>query len=306
MALVRDEIEALNWYYSMELAPGAFTKGGGFTNVLATQAVLERVDFEGTEALDIGTMEGRFSTLMTRAGATVTAYDRLNFTDRIKLVQEAFGVDFDYRPGRPFGAFATTIDKQFDFILMSGVLYHVIEPMLFLHWTRNLIRRNGAMVLETAAVLEEEASLYFNDRGRYGPATNYFQPTTGWLDYVLRIMGFVILDAEYVVTHKPLAKGKTVVRVSLLTQFLGEPAIEKSDTWAPKRLMEAELNELCPRAQHAPTTRRDWLHPKPIAPDFFYDEIDRKTLCLTRLLEDQAPIPTKDRPIVLSLGDTLT
>jgi 2-polyprenyl-3-methyl-5-hydroxy-6-metoxy-1,4-benzoquinol methylase len=72
------DIEALPWYYSVELKPGAFTKGPPLGNLPPTRTLLDRIDFKGMKVLDIGSQEGVFCVLLTKAGARVTGYDRFD------------------------------------------------------------------------------------------------------------------------------------------------------------------------------------------------------------------------------------
>ena len=132
-----EEIRDLRWYYKVELRKDVFTEGQNFKNIVATKHLLRKIDFQQARLLDIGVMEGALPVLLERAGAKVTAYDRLDFTDRINLVKEAYGVYFEYYPGKSFHEFATQAQLDnlapFDIVNMSGVLYHVIDPMLFLY-----------------------------------------------------------------------------------------------------------------------------------------------------------------------------
>ena len=244
----KDEIEQLEWYYVVELKPGCFTGGSRYPNILPTWKVLQRLDLQGLEVLDIGAMEGMFSVLAARAGATVTSYDRIDLSDRIALVKEAYGVAFDYHAGAPFHDFARSIGRTFDVIIFSGVLYHTIDPTVFLYLVRTLLKPGGLMLLESAAAVSDDAALYFNEEGRFFKFTNYYQPSTAWLDYLLRLLGFRILDVEYMSTVGNFGE-KQIVRTAMMCELVGESVLRASDDWGKKKLVFRELAEYAPLPQ---------------------------------------------------------
>ena len=165
-SLSKHEIDQLDWYYVVELKPGCFTNGRRYPNVLPTWKLLKRVDLRGLDVLDIGTMEGMFSVLAARAGARVTSYDRGDLSDRIALVEEAYGVDFDYHAGQPFHEFARGVHRTFDVVLFSGVLYHTIDPTVFLYMVRTLYLKPGGLLLfESSAAVSSDAALFLGLRG---------------------------------------------------------------------------------------------------------------------------------------------
>jgi hypothetical protein len=55
-----------DWYYSIALLPGRFTRGREFPNVALTRPLLRRCQVERQRCLDIGTMEGLIPVLLSR------------------------------------------------------------------------------------------------------------------------------------------------------------------------------------------------------------------------------------------------
>ena len=89
-------------------------------------------------------------------------------------------------------------DRFFDLVICSGVLYHMINPLGYLALLRGLCRRGGLFLLETAAIQLPEETLVFNSAGRlYGATSNYFLPSSAWLDYALRMLGLRPLQAAF-------------------------------------------------------------------------------------------------------------
>lgn len=295
----------------MELRPGVFTADQfKFINILPTRMLLQQIDLAGLDVLDVGAMEGYFSMLMDRAGAKVTAYDRIDLSPRIEKVKAAYQADFDYQSGEFFHRFAERTreaGRSYDFILFSGVLYHVIDPTLFVYYVRTLLRDGGTMLLETAAVVDDGAALLLNEAGRFFAGTNYYLPTTGWLDYYLRLLGFQIVDVDYVdpLQRQETFGGKRVTRIAMTCRLRGEPLLEETDLWAPKDYYRPELTE----------------HGKPVggqAPDFsprikrrtfdakFYREVSGfQSLHLTDLLRETKGLVRDQARCVMKLEDRL-
>jgi 2-polyprenyl-3-methyl-5-hydroxy-6-metoxy-1,4-benzoquinol methylase len=173
--------DRLQWYYSIELYPGVYTKGFEFNNIALTKKMLDNIDLHGTTALDVSTMEGAMSTIMTKRGASVLATDVFDVSAKVKLVQRAHGVQFDYFPHMPPHRFAEQIfeiqtsrafhpvheigptDKTnfgFDVVLSSGLMYHVLNPVDHLMTYRKLCKLGGLVVIESAVAMSDEVSFF--------------------------------------------------------------------------------------------------------------------------------------------------
>jgi len=312
--LTAGDIAALDWYYRMELKPGCFTGGFNvFTNMIPTASMLRRVNVDGLRALDIGGMECAFSVLLDRAGANVGVYDRLDMTDRIKLVKEAYESDFDYWAGQPFHDFAADRVKSkkegFDFVLFSGVLYHVIEPTLFLYYMRSLMKPGALLVLETSLVPDDECCLYFNEAGRFYKGSNYYQVSSTWLDYTLRLLGFKIHNMDYVDNKPWKGDGRDIVRCALIAELTDKPVVGPRDRWAPRKQFDRELEEFISIPDYPSVDLSDRITPE----GFKKYGVARRDLLhkgtqsvdLTKLLRTKPPLPINEEACVRFLKDTL-
>ena len=201
--------DRLQWYYSIELCPGVYTKGFEFNNIVLTRKMLDNIDLHGRTALDVGTMEGAMSVIMTKRGAGVLATDAINVSDRVTLIQHAHGVQFDYFPDMPLHRFADRIFEiqtsksfyladeigptdntnfGFDIVLSSGVMYHVLNPVDHLMTYRKLCKLGGLVVIESAVAVSDEISFFHVIRPEetlYGCGATWFV-TTAAMDLFLR------------------------------------------------------------------------------------------------------------------------
>lgn len=176
--LTDDAIRTASWYYQVELRPGVYTGGRERHTASMVREILEDIDPEGSSCLDVGTQEAVIPVCLSRLGAeTVVTYDRLDLSDRITLVKEAYDVDSDYRPGLLLSELPGALDDAgyapFDVVVFAGMLYHMIDPQDGLGTVRGFVREGGLVLVETAAIVSEEMVFFFNAEGRFYPGSTY-------------------------------------------------------------------------------------------------------------------------------------
>ncbi|MCK5592531.1 DUF1698 domain-containing protein [Candidatus Bathyarchaeota archaeon] len=305
--LTDQNIRDFQWYYACELRPSVFTKGRDYPNVWATRMLMSRIDFNGMRVLDIGAMEGYLTVLATKAGATVTAYDRsMNFAYRVDLVKEAQKIDFEYVNGVPFNGYVwnhhRNMQPLFECIIFSGVLYHTIEPLLFLWLVKSLLRPGGIMVLETQSVLDNEPYLAANAYGRYMPGSNYYLPSTGWLDYYVRALGFRPIDVECISLRE--ACGRNILRTGVTCVLDSEDVTrEPDDTWTGRKMILSELTEYQELVTAPSFCGAERISPATYDRELYYSNVSPVCLRLTEAIRSKPALPRQ--PILLKLEDSL-
>jgi SAM-dependent methyltransferase len=223
------------WYYAIELFPGVFTPGQRHKNITITRKLLTRCGVEGANCLDIGTMEAMVPVLLKRRNAQkVCAVDMLNFTDKIDLVQRCTGANFDYYPETRLEHTVDFLDRRgltgFDLVTLSGVLYHVFDPMHTLGVARSMVRTGGIVLIETAAAAEDTAAMYYNDAGRH-----YFDWTSFWfisvpcLDAMLRYYKLAPIDCLYLQPEQ--LGGINVCRIAVACRAVEDCLPLPHDRW---------------------------------------------------------------------------
>jgi SAM-dependent methyltransferase len=198
------------WYYSIEVAPGVWSRGMNFQSVSLARTLLARVDVTGWNCLDVGCEEGLISRLMARRGGIVDAWDRMCMTDRLFMgpSQHVLFV------GPTVGQRATLREfsrhcQQYDVAIYSGVLYHVLDPLGSLLHARQTLRNGGMMIVETAARNVPGMAMHFNDCGRFYERPeqgNYWFPTVELLAYLLQLCRLKLLDVVWYPQHGDLVR----------------------------------------------------------------------------------------------------
>jgi SAM-dependent methyltransferase len=229
------------WYYAVELLPGMITDGAyPATLPMLPRLMMRRCQLEGMSCLDLGTMEGLIPTLMMRGGASrVLAVDALDHClDKLRAVRHYHQVDFEYRTVGSMYRLAEKLGGEgFDLINCSGLLYHVLSPLMVLCGLRPLLKRNGLMIVSTNVVEVEGYRMDFNDRGRLQSEPNTFwYLSPGLLDYLLRCLKLapvqcIYLPHESVRTTQRVVFDKPSGYAAILCRAVDGVLPEPGDDW---------------------------------------------------------------------------
>lgn len=157
---------AIDWYHTLELAPGVVTPGW-----LDHRGILDRVplptSLEGKRCLDVGTFNGYWAFEMERRGGSVTAIDvldpagwdwpvgrdedtlnalaqRMAKGDGFEIAREALGSSVERRD-RSIYDLDPAVDGSFDFVYVGSLLIHLQNPVRALERVRSVC--SGTMVL---------------------------------------------------------------------------------------------------------------------------------------------------------------
>lgn len=229
------------WYYDVELLPGVFARGIYPPGMpLLPRLMLRRCRLRGASCLDLGSMEGLMPVLMGRAGASrVLAVDGTDHClEKLAAVQHYHATPFEYRTVGPMYGLSEKLGGEgFDLINCSGLLYHVVSPMLVLGGLRASLRRGGLMIVSTNVVLDREPCADFNAAGRLQAEGNTFwYLSTGLLDYVIRYLRMtpiacLHLPHDEMETEWRMTTGKRSAYLSVLCRAVDEIVPPAGDSW---------------------------------------------------------------------------
>ena len=228
------------WYYSFELAPGLTTSSSFAPEFpLLPRMLLRNCELSGSEALDIGSVEGLMPVLMCRQGArnVVATNPHLYNYQKMQAVRKLYGVDFKFLQIGSLYDLSAKVRGGFDLINLSGVLYHVYSPMHVLAGLRPLLKKNGLMIVSTNVVNRFDYTMEFNDRGKLQrEPTTYWYPSIPLFDYLLRYFKLLPIDCLY---HPYAADDQVRFTQGFESGYLAvvcrateEPAFGAEDPWA--------------------------------------------------------------------------
>jgi len=194
---LRERVAAVDWFHTIELAPGIVTTG--FDDTRERLEILEiPADLSGRTVLDIGAWDGFFSFESERRGAArVLAADSYAWDERQGGSKRGFELA---RAALKSGVEDIEIDVmdlspervgRFDLVLCLGVLYHLRHPLLGLERVASVTK--GQLILETHVDLtwtRRPAMAFYPTKELNYDSTNWWGPNPAAVGSMLRDVGF--------------------------------------------------------------------------------------------------------------------
>lgn len=250
------------WYYTVELAPGLQAQGTYPADFpYMPRMLMRQAHLQGTDCLDLGSMEGVIPVLMHRKGAKrIIAADAVpHCADKMALLQQVYKASWDFRQ---IGLMYDLSDKlaadgHFDFVNLSGVLYHVFSPLHTLASARPLMKKNGLFMLSTNVVNEQSDVMHFNTAGKLQTEPNTFwYPSIPLLEYFLRYFNFAPIDCLYSrhPSNSPLhVAGKECGFISIVCRAVDPgTAVPAADSWAKRSMLGSWEYQGLSKQRHDP------------------------------------------------------
>lgn len=201
----QSELFASWWFYDAEIYPG-LKKEGIFPDYfpLPARVLMRNAVLSGMDCLDIGSMEGIIPILMKKQNArevVATDFDYFCY-NKMSFLKRLHNVDFKFkRIGLLYDLINKFPEKKangYDFINLSGVLYHVFSPMQVIAGIRPLLKKNGLIVITTNVINRNDYSMEFNNSGKLQEERNTFwYLSINYFDYMLKYFQLKPVDYFY-------------------------------------------------------------------------------------------------------------
>jgi tRNA (mo5U34)-methyltransferase len=244
---LRDRIAAREWYHKIDLGSGITTPGRNYDDQWAMVRRLKRhISYTGKRVLDLASYDGMWAFEAEQHGASfVVATDRYPYAlENFLICREALGSAvqpfynasvYDIRRALEpllYEAPATdAIERNFfDVIQNFGLMYHLRDPMYALAACRSVIKERGFLILETAAILDDDRSFMVLN-GYPGEPRIYPDPATWWAMTVpcLQEMLLASLFRPRMDTmetlHQFIVDGRSIGRVGLVAEAIAPTAM---------------------------------------------------------------------------------
>jgi SAM-dependent methyltransferase len=130
----------------------------------------------GMSVLDVGCNAGYFPVAFSRAGATSTGYDRVDYTETLALLNEICGTRAQFKVWDYHGELEAK--EQLDLVLSVAVLVHLSEPLRHLAWLGSAAKK--ALFVLTPCHHDDDLSIRYHTVNRYysNKFPNCFDVTT--------------------------------------------------------------------------------------------------------------------------------
>jgi tRNA (mo5U34)-methyltransferase len=210
-----EEVSALEWYHTLELAPGVVTPGWQDTRSIAAAVPFGSLD--GLRCLDVGTFDGFWAFEMERRGAAeVVAIDILDpdgwdwphgsdpavkaeigkrkaLGRGFEIAREALGSAVDRRECSVYDLDPDVIG-HFDLVYVGSLLLHLRDPVRALERVRSVCSGRLILVdsidLLTSSLLPRRPVAVLDGRGRPW----WWNPNEAGLERFVESAGFDVVD----------------------------------------------------------------------------------------------------------------
>jgi SAM-dependent methyltransferase len=152
-------------------------------------------DMQGLRVADIGCLTGGLTMLVAHRGAEeVLAVDQIpEHLDQCSYLSEVFGL----KNVRTLTASLYDLPQmdvgKFDVVILSGVLYHLSDMLVGILVMRELLKVGGTLLMETAAVGDDEHS--YADFGRFAIGM-WWRPSTLCVKDMCEFMGMSEVEVK--------------------------------------------------------------------------------------------------------------
>ncbi len=163
------------------------------------------LDLTGKKILDIGVWTGGTCLMLAAMGAEVYGIEEVaQYAETVNYLAYAFGINDKIRcfPSSLY-EFLPQFADMFDYIIYSGVIYHVTDPIISLRLVFNSLKDGGEVFLETLGNDSKEttcrymgSSIHLMEASK-NPSLkgwNYFIPSTSCLERWCYDAGFQVVN----------------------------------------------------------------------------------------------------------------
>ena len=159
------------------------------------------LDLKGRRLLDIGAWTGGMGMLFSALGAEVVSLEEVKkYADTCRYLRDSFAIDnWQIHDASLFDLDTLGLDDSFDFVMYSGVLYHVTDMVLSLRHCFNALKDGGVVMVETQTIRSSEpvvryegARVVFSGDKETKTRTgwNWFVPSPSAVSHMMADVGF--------------------------------------------------------------------------------------------------------------------
>jgi tRNA (mo5U34)-methyltransferase len=231
------------WYHKIDLGNGIVTPGLDFDDIWDNiRKTRNMVDYTDKNVLDIGSFDGMWAFEAEKLGANIVIATDVYYQafKKFLLCKEILASKvipyYNVTPYELYNRLEVFLkenirgeqpeERKIDIIQHFGVLYHLRDPLYSLSQARSVIGSDGCLILETAAILDEERSFmafnsYHSGKGKiYNDYTTWWAPTFPCLKEMLRTSLFEVDDNSVNIISQSCNEDFQIGRITLIARPL--------------------------------------------------------------------------------------
>lgn len=195
---LREQVSAIKWFHSIELAPGLVTPGAAGSTRDQLAVIQLPDDLSGKTVLDIGAWDGFYSFEAEKRGAArVVAADSFAWNGGSWSTKAGFELAREALNSKVEDVEIEVLELApeqvgtFDLVLFLGVLYHMRHPLLALERVASVT--GDQLILETHVDLtwtRRPAMAFYPEMELGWDPTNWWGPNPEAVAAMLRAVGF--------------------------------------------------------------------------------------------------------------------
>jgi tRNA (mo5U34)-methyltransferase len=167
-----ERAKQLKWYHKIALGDGFVTPGYDYEPMwIPILNEMNQVDYKDKVVLDLGSWDGMWAFEAERRGAReVWASDILTLRpvsgdgpETFHVARQLLASKVNFRVASVYDCDSIFGLRSFDIVQCFGIVYHLRYPLLGMAKIRKVLKDGGALLLETAVILDTEDSIIQTD-----------------------------------------------------------------------------------------------------------------------------------------------
>ncbi len=193
-------------------------------------------NLSGKRILDVGVWTGGTSLLLCALGAEVVAIEEVRkYVNAVQFLKDSFGINnLEVQHRSLFSLTEPAFFDRFDYVLYSGVIYHVTDPVLSLRILYNTLKDGGVILIETMGIDAPDSILRYEGPSitKHGSREelnragwNWFLPSPHALERMIGDVGFRQVRVSPVIDERIFGTGTRIVHEDINRAGLSVAAI---------------------------------------------------------------------------------
>jgi 2-polyprenyl-3-methyl-5-hydroxy-6-metoxy-1,4-benzoquinol methylase len=270
----------LNWFHAIDLGKvrtaGRFPEGRPQNaSLFGVIDMLGHINLKGRDCVDIGTADGLIAFGLKAKGARRVVATDISEAPRpqFALAREALSLDVEYYGDTDVENICDRLGQHhFDLVVCAGVMYHMVSPFNAILKARQLLKRDGILIVQTYFDRSESKALmrFHQTESVTGNLNTFWTPSKGAVDGMMWLGGFEVMAGRTVISpqfYAAIGRNAPLGELAMAPGMIHQFHVRGSTQCA--RELRAPLPQATSPIRYSGP--RDWrdIDPAKYEPDFF-------------------------------------